>query len=182
MTTSSALRMSGNSGQNNRPLKIGSTSETITLFTTGSNPGERIFEMITGKVLDGTYFKCDRCGQEYTFSGSYLTVRAGHEYCPAGGELTVADCDLCRDCAGQTAKFAPGVETQLTTEIVAIDAATGLLEACKAAFERLEGETWVPAKGKRLAGDRLVEVEYDLHSDGTRCYWGDTCPDKDEHQ
>ncbi len=80
------------------------------------------------KVFEGTFFRCDRCGQEYSFSGAYLTVSKGQEYRPARGELTVAPCDLCRDCAGQTEKFAPGAEALLQGEIAAIDAATEALK------------------------------------------------------
>jgi len=80
------------------------------------------------KVFEGTFFRCDRCGQEYSFSGAFLSVSAGQEYRPAGGELTVAPCDLCRDCAGQTAKFEVGVEDALASEIAAIDAATEALK------------------------------------------------------
>jgi len=77
------------------------------------------------KFMGGVFFICDRCGQEYTFSGSYLAPRKGDKYLPHDGkEILVADCDLCRDCAGQTAKFAPGVQAQLDKEIAEIDAAT----------------------------------------------------------
>lgn len=70
------------------------------------------------------YFVCDRCGQKYDFSGSYLVVLKGQEFCPFEGELTIAECDLCRDCAGQTAKFEPDAEAQLQSVIAVIDAAT----------------------------------------------------------
>ena len=84
--------------------------------------------MTTGKVMEGTYFVCDKCGREYTFSGSYLTVRAGEKYFDPRDEQThTAPCDLCRDCSGQNTKFAPGVQAQLEKEIAEIDSATEAL-------------------------------------------------------
>jgi len=84
--------------------------------------------MITNKLgIDEVYFSCDFCGKTYNFSGSYLIARKGDQYRTAGGELLTAPCDLCRDCAGQTEKFAPGAEAQLQGDISVIDAATAAL-------------------------------------------------------
>ncbi len=72
------------------------------------------------------YFVCDKCGRGYSFSNSFLTVRKGDEYRPLIngilGDLTVAECDLCRDCAGQSEKTS-GIAAHLETEIAAIDEA-----------------------------------------------------------
>ena len=74
------------------------------------------------KVFSGKFFTCDRCGRTYSFSNAYLTVKIGETYTRADGTREVAECDLCRGCAGQTEKFLPGVEARLQAEIALIDA------------------------------------------------------------
>jgi hypothetical protein len=55
------------------------------------------------------HFVCDACGQEYDFTGSWMTIRQGQEYKGAfWGQihgLATALMDLCRDCSGQDEKL-----------------------------------------------------------------------------
>lgn len=46
------------------------------------------------------YFVCDRCGRQYTFSGSYFITPKGEEYRNRDtGKIEVAEGDLCRECS-----------------------------------------------------------------------------------
>lgn len=73
-------------------------------------------------VFSGVFFTCDVCGQEETFSTTFMCPAKGDEFRPYGCEaLLRAPCDLCRDCAGQTAKLGANLEN-LLVEISAIDA------------------------------------------------------------
>ncbi len=75
-------------------------------------------------IMEGVFFRCDCCGKGYTFSQSFLSVSKGQTYTPHGGKQQIADCDLCRDCAGQAAKFDPEQIADLEREIEQIDKET----------------------------------------------------------
>ncbi len=53
------------------------------------------------------YFVCDKCGRQYSFTQSWLSVKKGDVYCSplTNNQQEVASMDLCRDCSGMTAKL-----------------------------------------------------------------------------